>query len=89
MANRRTLRWHLIAVSALALSACSTTPELDKQFSRSTRSLFASQVMHSNPSRDQADRVGTLDGKAARSVMDAYHGSSRASGNGTVDLGTR
>ena len=69
----------VIAIGAtllLTLAGCATTPNLDRQFGNSVNVLKAQQIIDPNASGNT--RAVSMDGQAAREVVDRYYKSYKA-----------
>ena len=69
---------HVIAagVTLLTLAGCATTPNLDSQFGNSVNMLKAQQIIDPNASSNT--KAVSMDGQAAREVVDRYYKSYKA-----------
>jgi alkanesulfonate monooxygenase SsuD/methylene tetrahydromethanopterin reductase-like flavin-dependent oxidoreductase (luciferase family) len=61
----------LILAAALALSACGTSPRMDRQFGNSVRLAKAQQTLNPDARLNRAP-VNGLDPQAARAAYDSY-----------------
>lgn len=65
----------LLLLMGLGVTACSSTPSLDRRGDATTRKLLASQVIDPEAGKRNANQPILLDGKAAKGGVDAYQGS--------------
>lgn len=86
----RSAYW-LLALSVM-LSACSTTPHLDRDFGSSVAALRVQQSVHAGAPRNP-DPVAGMDGQAASAAYDSYQKSFSAPAPQpaafTIGVGTR
>lgn len=60
-----------LALLVLAISACGTTPRLDRQFGRSVGLLRTQQVINPQAALNR-DPVAGMDGRAANAAYESY-----------------
>jgi type IV pilus biogenesis protein CpaD/CtpE len=60
-----------VALLALALQGCSSTPRADKHFGEAVRTNLAAQTLNPNASSNTDPAVG-IDGTAARGAQERY-----------------
>jgi hypothetical protein len=83
----------LFAALALLLSACGTTPNLDREFGHSMHLLQAQQIIDADAGRKRRPAANGLDGQAAAAAYDNYQRSfstkEESSDNFTIGVGKR